>query len=178
MKWALSHGRYANVTATIALIVSLGGTSYAAIKLPKDSVGANQIRADAVSSGKVKDASLLREDFKAGQLPQGPQGPTGRTGATGATGPTGATGASGPTGATGASGATKVTNRWATGPGMVTAYCLPGERAVGGGGYAPGGRDVLYSTKPSGPEGWEAAAKDTAGGSLDTVDAWVVCASP
>ena len=175
MKWALSPGRFANVTATIALIVSLGGTSYAAIKLPKDSVGANQIRADAVSSSKVKDASLLRKDFKAGELPQGPQGPTGRTGAAGATGPTGATGATGPTGAPGA---TKVTNRLARGPGSATAYCLPGERAVGGGGYAPGFNDVLYSTMPVPPEGWNAHVVDTAGGSVDTVDAWVVCASP
>jgi hypothetical protein len=95
MKWGFSPGRYANVTATMALIVSLGGTSYAAIKLPKDSVGANQLRADAVSSSKVKDASLLSKDFKAGQLPAGPHGPAGAPGAPGSKGDTGAPGAPG-----------------------------------------------------------------------------------
>jgi hypothetical protein len=94
MKWVFSPGRYANVTATMALIVSLGGTSYSAIKLPKDSVGANQLRADAVSSSKVKDGSLLGKDFKVGQLPAGPRGPAGAPGAPGPKGDTGAPGAS------------------------------------------------------------------------------------
>lgn len=31
---------YANVMATIAVFIALGGASYAAIKLPKNSVGA------------------------------------------------------------------------------------------------------------------------------------------
>ena len=30
---------YANVTATLALFIALGGSSYAALKLPRDSVG-------------------------------------------------------------------------------------------------------------------------------------------
>jgi hypothetical protein len=73
---------YANVTATVALIAALGGTSYAAIKLPKNSV----------TSVQVKDRSLLKKDFKTGQLPagktgkQGPPGPTGSVGGTGGAG--------------------------------------------------------------------------------------------
>lgn len=39
---------YANVSATLALFVSLGGASYAAIALPAASVGSRQIRAKAV----------------------------------------------------------------------------------------------------------------------------------
>jgi len=39
MKRMFSNGRYANVTATLALIVALGGTSYAAVVLPRNSVG-------------------------------------------------------------------------------------------------------------------------------------------
>jgi hypothetical protein len=40
---------YANVVATIALILSLGGASYAAIELPSNSVGARQLRHGAVT---------------------------------------------------------------------------------------------------------------------------------
>lgn len=39
---------YANVLATLAMFVSLGGASYAAITLPAGSVGAKQLRARAV----------------------------------------------------------------------------------------------------------------------------------
>jgi len=74
------------VVALIALTVALGGTSYAAIKLPKNSVGAKQIKNNAVSGAKVKDGSLFANDFAAGQLPRGAKGDTGLTGATGATG--------------------------------------------------------------------------------------------
>ena len=42
---------YANVVATFALFVSLGGASYAAITLPANSVGAKQLRAGAVHLG-------------------------------------------------------------------------------------------------------------------------------
>lgn len=56
------------VVSVIALIVALGGASYAAIKLPKNSVGTKQIRNKAVNSKKVKDGSLLLRDFKAGQV--------------------------------------------------------------------------------------------------------------
>jgi hypothetical protein len=86
------NGRFANVTAALALIVALGGTSYAAITLPKNSVGSKQIRKNAVSSSKVKDGSLLGRDFRAGQLPAGPAGPAGIKGDKGDKGDTGAPG--------------------------------------------------------------------------------------
>jgi hypothetical protein len=44
--------------ATVAVFVALGGTSYAAIKLPRNSVGGSQIRTAAVTSSEVKDRSL------------------------------------------------------------------------------------------------------------------------
>lgn len=40
---------YANVVATVALFISLGGVSYAAIALPANSVGASQLRSRAVT---------------------------------------------------------------------------------------------------------------------------------
>src|SRR3954464_2189185 len=99
---------FANVISLIALFVALGGTGYAAIKLPKNSVTAKTIKKgavtnskldkNAVSSGKVKDGSLLKQDFAAGQLPAGAQGPKGDKGDAGANGTNGADGAQGPAG--------------------------------------------------------------------------------
>jgi hypothetical protein len=66
--------------ALLALFVAMGGTSYAAFKLPKNSVGSKQIKANAVNSGKVKNGSLLAGDFKAGQLPAGARGVQGLKG--------------------------------------------------------------------------------------------------
>ena len=43
MQWTRSHLSFANVISVIALFVALGGASYAAVTLPKNSVGAKQI---------------------------------------------------------------------------------------------------------------------------------------
>lgn len=66
-----------------ALVVALGGTAYASGVLPRHSVGTVQLKKNAVVSGKVKDGSLLRADFRAGQLPAGPKGDKGDTGPAG-----------------------------------------------------------------------------------------------
>jgi hypothetical protein len=71
---------YGNVIATLALFLALGGGAYAALKLPKKSVGAKQLKPNAVRSAKVKDASLLRSDFKPGELPTAQEGPKGDRG--------------------------------------------------------------------------------------------------
>jgi hypothetical protein len=95
--------------ALIALFIALGGTSYAAVKLPRNSVGSAQLKRNAVTGAKVKHGSLLAADFKPGQLPagqQGPVGPQGPKGDAGAPGPQGATGPRGPQGDTGPQGAT------------------------------------------------------------------------
>jgi hypothetical protein len=79
----------------LALFVALGGTSYAAVRLPANSVGTKQIKRNAVTSAKVKNGSLRKADFAAGQLPAGPNGPAGPAGAAGAPGRPGAPGARG-----------------------------------------------------------------------------------
>ena len=84
------------VIASIALTIALGGTSYAAISLPRNSVGTPQLKKNAVNSAKVKNFSLLRVDFKRGQLPAGPRGPQGVPGTPGATGAKGDKGDPGP----------------------------------------------------------------------------------
>lgn len=77
------------VISVLALIVALGGASYAAIQIPKNSVGTKQLKRQSVSaaklkrnavvtgklrngsvnSAKVRNGSLVRRDFAAGQLP-------------------------------------------------------------------------------------------------------------
>jgi hypothetical protein len=91
--------------ALLALIIAMGGTGYAAIKLPANSVGTKQLKkksvtasklaANAVTGGKVKDGSLVAKDFAADQLPAGPQGPKGDPGAQGPPGPIEGTAAGG-----------------------------------------------------------------------------------
>ncbi|MFN8151883.1 MAG: hypothetical protein U0R24_12265 [Solirubrobacterales bacterium] len=76
LKKILSHARRQPI-AIVALFVALGGTSYAAATLPKDSVDSKQIQKGAVKSPEVADGSLKAKDFKAGSLPQGEQGPQG-----------------------------------------------------------------------------------------------------
>lgn len=87
-----------NAVGLVALFVALGGTSYAAIKLPRNSVKASQIATGAVGSDEVKDGTLRSRDFSRGQLPAGAQGPRGETGAAGPQGPAGRDGAQGPPG--------------------------------------------------------------------------------
>lgn len=59
---------YANVMATIAVFIALGGASYAALKLPKNSVGTKQIKKNAVTGQKVKDGSLTGKDVDLASL--------------------------------------------------------------------------------------------------------------
>jgi hypothetical protein len=91
------------VIASLALLVALGGTSMAAVTLviPRASVGLLQLKENSVNSSKVINGSLLRKDFRAGQLPQGPRGPRGLGGPAGPAGSAGPAGASGPSGAAG-----------------------------------------------------------------------------
>ena len=83
---------YANVIATLALFIALGGTSYAVTALPKNSVGTQQLKKSAVTSVKVKDGSLVAADFAAGTLLKGETGATGAQGAAGPQGPVGPSG--------------------------------------------------------------------------------------
>jgi hypothetical protein len=58
----------AMIVACVALFVALGGTSYAAIKLPANSVGTKQIKKSAVTAVKVKDATLTGAKIKDASL--------------------------------------------------------------------------------------------------------------
>lgn len=60
---------YANIVATIALFLALGGASYAAFKLPKKSVGTRQLKPEAVTGAKVKAGSLPGSVLQPGTVP-------------------------------------------------------------------------------------------------------------
>jgi hypothetical protein len=79
------------LVALLALFVALGGSSYAAVKLGRNSVGPRQLKPNSVSSPKVKSGSLLLSDFRASQRSRlrGPQGAQGPQGAPGPQGPAG-----------------------------------------------------------------------------------------
>jgi hypothetical protein len=60
------------VVACIALTIALGGTSYAAIKLPAGSVGTKQLKKNAVTAPKVKNNALTGADVLESSLAQVP----------------------------------------------------------------------------------------------------------
>src|SRR5262249_54188836 len=67
--------------ALLALFIALGGTSYAALSLPKNSVGSAQIRPGAVQKYHLAQPALAALKGKAGARgaagPEGPLGPAG-----------------------------------------------------------------------------------------------------
>jgi hypothetical protein len=139
----LQHLR-SNLVAYIALFAALTSTGYAATTklLPANSVGTRQ----------VIDHSLLRQDFKPGQLVRGPRGLRGVAGATGATGPAGPAGPAGTTGVQGPPGPVNVTyaesdqiSLHAGSSATGVAVCPDGMVAIGGG-VVPG----LTATPPTG----------------------------
>jgi Collagen triple helix repeat (20 copies) len=149
----------AMVVALIALVISLGGTSWAALQLPAGSVGTKELKRNSVNTQKVKDGSLLVKDFRSSQRrllqgprgpqatgpqgpagPAGPGGPAGLQGAAGAHGAAGARGATGPVGATGSAGAAG--NDGVTGP--------TGPRGPTG---DTGAQGDIGPTGPTGPAG-------------------------
>jgi hypothetical protein len=108
---------YANVMATIAVFIALGGSSYAALRVtgrnvPKDALtGADiknltgkDVKDDSLTGADVKnltsadvtDGGLLAADFAPGQLAKGETGAPGAPGAPGADGLPGEDGAPGP----------------------------------------------------------------------------------
>ena len=138
------------VVACLALGIALGGTGSAAVlnvpdgsvttakikngavttaKLKNDAVTVDKLAANAVTSGQVKNGTLLKEDFKSGQLPAGPPGPAGPRGLPG------------PKGAPGVSGLERVdaaTSSSSANSKSVVATCPSGKRVIGGGAQATG----------------------------------------
>jgi hypothetical protein len=110
----LTHLRR-NVVAYLALFVALGGTSYAAVSLPKDSVTSKQIK-----NGSVKTVDLAR-----GVAVSGPAGPAGPAGTSGPAGPVGPTGSVGPQGAVGPTWSFQSPNDAGTQPYATAPFLVP-----------------------------------------------------
>ena len=151
------HARpsYAGVTATLALIIALGGTSYAVSALPRNSVGTAQIKRHAVTKGKLARGVAIA-------------GPRGRKGAPGPPGPAGAAGISG---------LVIVDNG---GGQLGAATCPAGKRALGGGAHAFGGNGsgALVSSEPtSDGTGWTATAESVSGVAQTSVMIYAICAT-
>lgn len=64
----LSRLSYANVTATVAVFLAMGGGAVAATHLGRGTVGTAQLKAGAVTGAKVKDGSLTGADVDAATL--------------------------------------------------------------------------------------------------------------
>jgi hypothetical protein len=171
-----------NLVAYVALLVALSGTSYAAATklLPPNSVGSRQ----------VINHSLLKKDFKSGQLPRGQRGLRGAIGPTGPIGPAGPAGARGPAGAQGSPGpidltyATSDVTVAAANQATTQAVC-PGGMVVTGGGAMTDSTDPAVSISnsdwivwaPGLPAAWEATVHN---GSAADVEFFVdaICTTP
>lgn len=76
MKIPRPRPSYANVTATLALFIALGGSAYAAHQLPTRSVGEPQLRPGAVTSSKLRKKAVTSPKIeplaiKSGKLANG-----------------------------------------------------------------------------------------------------------
>lgn len=87
------------IMSTAALVVALGGTSYAAA-----TIGTKDIQNGAVTSPKIGDGTIKKIDLAPGVTVSGPQGPAGPQGGVGPAGVDGQDGAPGTDGAPGATG--------------------------------------------------------------------------
>jgi hypothetical protein len=161
---------YANVVATLALFVALGGGAYAATQLKKNSVGTRQLKNGAVTEAKLAaDAQAAQRGPQGPHGEAGPKGEAGAAGAPGAPGERGAAGVEGPPGHEGPSGLQKVflqerayagDNVPAESDALMKVNCPTGSQAIGGGGEVQGGfTPFLSKPVPSGqgtvPTGWE-----------------------
>ena len=68
MKHLIRRPSPAMVVACLALGLALGGTSYAAVKLPKNSVGAKQLKKNAVTSPKIKANAVTGAKVKSNAI--------------------------------------------------------------------------------------------------------------
>ena len=67
MRRQFGKGTYPKVVSTLALALSLGGAAYAS-SLSRNSVGTIHLKDDAVKTSKVDNGTLVRKDFRKGQV--------------------------------------------------------------------------------------------------------------
>ena len=170
----------AMIIACVALVVALGGVSYAAGVLPKNSVGtaqlkkkavtASKLRKNAVSAAKVKDGTLLAADFKAGQLPAGPKGDPGPQG------PKGDNGAAGAPGISGYEIRHMTGNTVNPGEEVSAQVGCPFDKKALGGGLSSGQAIAISNSAPSTDGQWWYITGKNISASQTAVAAYVICA--
>jgi len=145
---------YANVMATVAIFIALGGTSYAVSRLPRDSVGATQIRRSAVGPSELRTRAVSSRSIRDRTVALRDLSRRTRTALRGANG------AAGPQGPAGASGIT-----------FHAALNSAGVRvrgnSVGGGSSAPGIYTVEFARDVSGCEAVATLASVPGGATVD-----------
>jgi hypothetical protein len=94
MKGLRNKLTYANVMATIAVFLAFGGGAYAAIHLPKNSVGTAQVRNGSITPLKLSEGA--KNSLRGSTGPTGPRGSEGRQGPPGTRGYDGDPGERGP----------------------------------------------------------------------------------
>jgi hypothetical protein len=102
MKYLRCRLTYANVIATLAMFLALGGaTAFAASQLGKNSVGSKQLKKNSVTAAKIKNGAVTQAKIatSAQTAMMGARGPVGPQGANGPVGPQGAKGDPGPSNA-------------------------------------------------------------------------------
>jgi hypothetical protein len=169
--------------AVLALFIAMAGTGYAAVKLPANSVGTKQLKANAVVSSKIKNGSLSVKDFAAGQIPPGPTGPPGTAGPQGPQGPQGAQGEAGEIFLIAPDLVRRDQTLFITAgtENELTLPCNPDEGVVSGG-YAGANANVLIlDDNPAAgglnvPTGWHVRARNNNPGDY-AFTVYVVCAS-
>jgi hypothetical protein len=174
------------IVACLALAVALSGTGYAAIVLPKGSVGTVHLKRNAVTSVKVKDSSLRLADFaraERGRLvgAKGDPGAPGPKGDKGDRGEKGDTGDRGPSGLSDLEVVARNTAPSSVPIQLVSVTCPAGKRLVSGGGAAtaiPGlAHFGSHPNQLANPTGWVAAARETTTVTANwSVYAYALCA--
>ncbi|CAM3238980.1 hypothetical protein NODU109028_05830 [Nocardioides dubius] len=132
----IRRGTYANVTATLALALALGGTAAVAA----EKIGGSQIAKNAITSKHVKNGQIGTADLSAAAR-RGMVGPRGAAGAAGAPGAPGVPGAPGISGHQVVSAESSESD--ADGWSMVSVLCPLGKKALG---YGTSWRNVAGNT--------------------------------
>jgi hypothetical protein len=186
------HLTYANVTATLALFVALGGSSYAALN-----VGSEDVRDGSLTGRDVRNGSLAAADLGESATAARRRGRRGARGRRGPRGPAGPAGVAGPPGPSGATNAVVRILPIPSSPGgdpnpppiTGSRECEAGERAIGGGFSLASASDKAVESVPTftgdpattggaTPTGWSVTIASEGPAGVSGGFVYVICAKP
>jgi hypothetical protein len=163
------------IVACIALTVALGGTSYAAIRLPAGSVGTKQLKRGAVTGVKVKGNALGGVQINEARLARVPRAALADRASDAATADTADQATRAPVSRLDYRQSAAVAIPSTGTHVRATAGCDTGLNVVGGGAKVSDPESaIVVDSNPAGRTGWEATAAAGAAGTTLTV--FVICA--